>query len=1059
MDSAGSDRPQRRTALVGRELGRYDIQIAALSETRFADVGEIKEVGAGYTFFWSGRKSEERREAGVGFAIKTELVGKLSGLPKGINDRLMTLRLPLSGNKHATIVSAYAPTMTNPDEVKDKFYDDLDNVISATPRTDKLILLGDFNARVGTDHQTWEGVIGPEGVGKCNSNGLLLLRKCAEHDLLITNTVFRLPNRNKTSWMHPRSKHWHLIDYVIVRRTDRQDVKVTKTMCGADCWIDHRLVVSKLNLRIQPARRPQGKKAPKRLDVSKLNKDSMRQNFLTDICNQLDAMNLSSEDPEENWTVFHKTVLSSAASTLGHPSRKHQDWFDENDDEIQRLLEEKHRLLKAHQDDTSSVSKKAAYSNICKTVQTKLRDMQDSWLRKKTEEIQSFADRKDMKKFHDALKTIYGPKSSGATTLLSADGNTLLTDKEAILERWAEHFNSVLNRPSSINQDAIDRLPQIERNVLLDEFPTVTETRKAVQQLSSGKAPGADAIPAEVYKAGGLPMAEKLTELFHCMWRKEAIQQEFKDASIIHLYKRKGNPQVCDNHRGISLLSVAGKILAKILLNRLNAHLDQTGLIPESQCGFRKDRGTIDMIFTARQLQEKCQEQNVDLYMTFVDLTKAFDTVSRDGLWKIMAKFGCPPRFIAMVRQFHDGMQARVQNDGEFSEPFEVTNGVKQGCVLSPALFSMMFSAMLMDAFQDSDTGFPIRYRFDGNIFNLRRLQAKTKVQTDVLDELLYADDMDKNANTEAKMQRAMDQVSQSCDNYDLTISTKKTEVVHQPAPGKPYNEPTITVNGQKLKVVDKFTYLGSTLSRAVHIDDEITARIAKASVAFGRLRANVWERNGIKLDTKLKVYKAVVLPTLLYACETWTVYQRHAKRLNHFHLSCLRKLLKIKWQDKIPDTEVLRKAGMQSMHTVLKLAQLRWTGHVIRMPDARLPKKVFYGELQEGKRSQGGQKKRYKDTLKASLKDFKIPMGSWEQTAQERSKWRGLINKGAALYEKKRICEAERKRRERKAKTNVPPADSMTLTCSTCNRQFRARIGLVSHQRTHQHTSAQFKK
>ena len=897
---------------------------------------EIKEVGAGYTFFWSGRKSEERREAGVGFAIKTELVGKLSGLPKGINDRLMTLRLPLSGNKHATIVSAYAPTMTNPDEVKDKFYDDLDNVISATPRTDKLILLGDFNARVGTDHQTWEGVIGPEGVGKCNSNGLLLLRKCAEHDLLITNTVFRLPNRNKTSWMHPRSKHWHLIDYVIVRRTDRQDVKVTKTMCGADCWTDHRLVVSKLNLRIQPARRPQGKKAPKRLDVSKLNKDSMRQDFLTDICNQLDAMNLSSEDPEENWTVFHKTVLSSAASTLGHPSRKHQDWFDENDDEIQRLLEEKHRLHKAHQDDTSSVSKKAAYSNICKTVQTKLRDMQDSWLRKKTEEIQSFADRKDMKKFHDALKTIYGPKSSGATTLLSADGNTLLTDKEAILERWAEHFNSVLNRPSSINEDAIDRLPQIECNVLLDEFPTVTETRKAVQQLSSGKAPGADAIPAEVYKAGGLPMAEKLTELFYCMWRKEAIPQELKDASIIHLYKRKGNPQVCDNHRGISLLSIAGKILANILLNRLNVHLDQTGLIPESECGFRKDRGTIDMIFTARQLQEKCQEQNVDLYMTFVDLTKAFDIVSRDGLWKIMAKFGCPPRFIAMVRQFHDGMQARVQNDEEFSEPFEVTNGVKQGCVLAPTLFSMMFSAMLMDAFQDSDTGFPIRYRFDGNIFNLRRLQAKTKVQTDVLDELLYADDMDKNASTEAKMQRAMDQVSQSCDNYDLTISTKKTEVVHQPAPGKPYNEPTITVNGQKLKVVDKFTYLESTLSRAVHIDDEITARIAKASVAFGRLRANVWERNGIKLDTKLKVYK------------TSCMHVRPGQYTN-----------------------------AMGMHTVLKLAQLRWTGHVIRMPDARLPKKVFYGELQEGKRSQGGQKKRYKDTLKASLKDFEIPMGS----------------------------------------------------------------------------------
>ena len=204
-------------------------------------------------------------------------------------------------------------------------------------------------------------------------------------------------------------------------------------------------------------------------------------------------------------------------------------------------------------------------------------------------------------------------------------------------------------------------------------------------------------------------------------------------------------------------------------------------------------------------------------------------------------------------------------------------------------------------------------------------------------------------------MQGAVDRMSKACDNFQLTISTKKTEVVHQPAPGKPYSEPTITVNGQKLQVVDKFTYLGSTLFRAVHIDNEVTARTAKDSVAFGRLRTNVWERNGIRLDTKLKVYKAVVLSTLLYACETWTVYQRHAKKLNHFHL---RKLLKIRWQDKIPDTEVLKKANMQSVHTLLKLAQLRWTGHVTRMPDERLPKKFLYGELQVGKRSQGGQKK-----------------------------------------------------------------------------------------------------
>ena len=460
-------------------------------------------------------------------------------------------------------------------------------------------------------------------------------------------------------------------------------------------------------------------------------------------------------------------------------------------------------------------------------------------------------------------------------------------------------------------------------------------------------------------------------------------------ATFIHLFKRKGNPQVCDNHRGISLLSIAGKNLAKVLLNRLNEHLEQSGLLPESQCGFRKDRGTIDMIFRA------CQEQNVDLYMTFVDLTKAFDTVNR-GLWKIMAKFGCPAKFIAMVRQFHDGMLARVQNDSEFSDPFPVTNGVKQGCVLASTLFSMMFSAMLTDAFQDGDNGIPMRYRFDGKLLNLRRLQAKSKVQIEVPDEFLFADDMAKGAPTEEKMQTGVDQVSDSCDSYDLTISIKKTEEVYQPLLGKPYKEPSITMKDQRLQVVDKFTYLGSTLSRVVHIDDKVNARIAKASAAFGRLRGSIWDRSGIRRDTKLKVYRSVVLPTLLYACETWTVYQRHAKRLNHFRTSCLRKLLKIKWKDRIPDTEVLKRAGMQSVHTLLNLAQLRWTGHVTRMPDERLPKKILYGELQVGKRSHGGQKNVFKDTLKASLKDFNIPTESWKQIAQDRTKWRGLIRRGA---------------------------------------------------------------
>ncbi|CAB4029096.1 Hypothetical predicted protein, partial [Paramuricea clavata] len=204
LDKDDANRPERRTALVAKELSRYKVDIAALSETRFAEEGQLRELKAGYTFFWSGRGKDERRESGVGFAIKNDLIGKLTSLPKGVNDRLMTLTLQLKGKRYATIVSCYAPTMTNPDDIKDKFYEELDTIIASTPKQDKLVVLGDFNARVGSDVEAWDEVIGKHGVGSCNSNGLLLLRLCAEHHLSVTNTLFQLPIRNKTTWMHSR---------------------------------------------------------------------------------------------------------------------------------------------------------------------------------------------------------------------------------------------------------------------------------------------------------------------------------------------------------------------------------------------------------------------------------------------------------------------------------------------------------------------------------------------------------------------------------------------------------------------------------------------------------------------------------------------------------------------------------------------------------------------------------------------------------------------------------------------------------------------------------------
>ncbi|BHF72107.1 hypothetical protein SprV_0401517000 [Sparganum proliferum] len=793
LDNPRSNRPERRTALVARELARYKVDIAALSESRFSEQGQLEEVGAGYTFFWSGRPRAERRDAGVAFAIRNDIVGRLPCLPQGINDRLMSLRLPLRrGGKFATIISAYAPPLTSPMAARDKFYEDLHALLTTVSKADKLIVLGDFNARVGTDHTAWRGVLGPHGLRGSNDNGLLLLRTCAEHRLILTNTFFCLPEREKSTWRHPRSRQWHLLDYVLVRRRDQRDVLVTKAIAGADGWTDHRLVISKMRIRLQPCRRPQGKRPPGKLNVALLSLPAHHLHFSTELAQRLDNLPIvaaAADDAAtaaaaaENASVENRlcqlrdTVQSTALAVLGRARRQHQDWFDDNDAVISNLLAEKNRLHKAYVDHPTA-DNKAAFYRSRRQLQQRLREMQDAWTARKAEEIQGYADRNEWKNFFSAIKAVYGPPTKGTAPLLSADGSTLLTEKTQILQRWAEHFRGVLNRPSAISDAAIDRLPQVETNADLELPPSLQETVRAVQQLSSGKAPGSDAIPAEVYKHGCPQLMDHLTALFQEMWRQGEVPQDFKDATIVHLYKRKGNRQICDNHRGISLLNIAGKIFARILLNRLNNHLEQ-GLLPESQCGFRRHRGTTDMIFAARQLQEKCQEMRTHLYSTFVDLTKTFDTVNREGLWKIMQKFGCPERFIAIVRQLHDGMMARVTDNGAVSEAFAVTNGVKQGCVLAPTLFSLMFSAMLIDAYRDERPRIRIAYRTDGQLLNQRRMQFQSHVSTTMVHELLFADDCALNTTSEEEMQRIMDLSSAACANFGLVINAQKTVVMH----------------------------------------------------------------------------------------------------------------------------------------------------------------------------------------------------------------------------------------------------------------------------------------
>ena len=330
--------------------------------------------------------------------------------------------------------------------------------------------------------------------------------------------------------------------------------------------------------------------------------------------------------------------------------------------------------------------------------------------------------------------------------------------------------------------------------------------------------------------------------------------------------------------------------------------------------------------------------------------------------------------------------------------------------------------------------------------FNLQRLRAKTKVLNLLARDFLYADDCALAANTLEDAQEIVNCFATSASRFGRSINIKKTEVICQSRPNSSHSGGILHINNTPLVSVEKFCYLGSVLSRDATIDEDVTQRIAKASQAFGRLRHRLWSNHGVKLQTKINVYQAVVISTLLYGAEAWTHYRRHIKKLDQFHMRCLRAISNVKWQDRIPNTEVLERCRIHGIEAMVKRAQLRWAGHVRRMADSRLPKAIFYGQIALGERSRGRPLKRYKDCLKATLKECSIDPDTWENEALNRSSWRRMCHEGVEQFEERRIKAAMERRQKRKA----GPSASGPFVCTVCGRHCAAQIGLISHLRKH---------
>jgi hypothetical protein len=897
-----------------------------------------------------------------------------------------------------------------------------------TADSDILILVGDFNARVGScTNDDDRDIVGKFGVDQRNEAGDNLVEFCALNGLRIMNTVFKKRDRLKHTWQHPGTKNWHCIDYVMFRQTQSRKCTNVEVKRSAECWSDHKLLAAEIRLRATRKYRQLEQVPQKKLDVALLRSDTMEG------CNARLAYEkaLATEWKESQilgqgvtYLAMEKGILRAAETVLPPLIRRQPDWFRDNETELQKIIRERD-ICNQRWLQSGGLREHEEFKKARRAVVKAVRRAKNSWFRNMAEACQR-AEHGEKWKIISQMKTCRdGMRPTRKVGVRKTDG-LMCAGQNEVLERWREHFNKILNVPSIFRQDVTDNIKQEPVREWMRNPPSIEEIEAAMVKLKFKKAAGNNGILPEMVRCGGRVLAQWLADIVTKIWKEGGEIQAWKDAVMIPIPK-KGDMSICDNWRGISLLDVVGKVFARVMQIRLQKVAEE--VLPESQCGFRKGRGCTDMVFAIRQLVEKMREHRSKGFILFVDLTKAYDSVPRAVLWQVLHKIGIPEETVRMVQSLHEGMEAVVRVGNETTEKIQVNNGVRQGCTLAPTLFNLYLAAVIKQWREQCDElGITVKHNNNGGrLSDTRNQQSYVNCK---ITELQFADDAAAVVCTREGLEQATNLLIRITSEWGLTVSLKKTEFMvvgeHSDAEESP-----IMIPGQiqGINRVREFTYLGSRISEEGGVASEVSQRILKASKMFGALSQAVFMDRDLSRFIKSFVYRATVWNTLLYGSETWAVTQKEIRRLETFNNRCLRTLAGVTKRqqeaDRITSQQIRDRCEVRwSVEEEIRARRLRWVGHVARMEENRIPKILLFSRL-EKKRNPGGQKLRWKDRIQRDFKEVGIDSSKWYELAQDRNLWTSISLK--------------------RGKTGI---QTEQMECGNCGQLCKGKGGLATHKR-----------
>ncbi|KAK3522070.1 hypothetical protein QTP70_022609, partial [Hemibagrus guttatus] len=818
----------------GRELAdmmeRRKVDILCVQETRWKG-SKARSIGAGFKLFYYGVDSKRN---GVGVVLKEEFVRNVLEV-KRVSDRVMSLKLEIEGVM-LNVVSGYAPQVGCELEEKERFWSELDEVMESIPTGERVVIGADFNGHVGEGNTGDEEVMGKFGVKERNLEGQMVVDFAKRMDMGVVNTYFQKREEHRVTYKSGGRRTQ--VDYILCRRGNLKEISDCKVVVGESVARQHRMVVCRMTLMVCKTKRS---KIEKKTKWWKLKKEECCEEFRQKLRQALGGQVVLPDDWETTAEVIRETGRKVLGVSSGRRKEDKETWWwnEEVQDSIQRK-----RLAKKKWDMDRTEENRQEYKELQRRVKREVSKAKQ----KAYEELYTRLDTREGEKdlYRLARQRDRDGKDVQQVRVIKDRDGRVLTSEESVQRRWKEYFEELMNEENE-REKRVEGVNSVEQKV--DKIRK-DEVRKALKRMKSGKAVGPDDIPVEVWKCLGEAAVEFLASLFNRVLESERMPEEWRRSVLVPIFKNKGDVQSCSNYRGIKLMSHTMKVWERVVEARLRKVVE----ICEQQYGFMPRKSTTDAIFALRILMEKYRDGQKELHCVFVDLEKAYDRVPREELWYCMRKSGVAEKYVRVVQDMYERSRTVVRCAVGQTEEFNVEVGLHQGSALSPFLFAIVMDQLSEEVRQESPW------------------------------TMMFADDIVICSESREQVEENLERWRFALERRGMKVSRSKTEYM---CVNERVGSGTVRLQGEEVKKVQEFKYLGSTVQSNGECGKEVKKRVQAGW--------NGWRKvSGVLCDQKIsarikgKVYRTVVRPAMLYGLETVSLRKRQESELEVAELQML---------------------------------------------------------------------------------------------------------------------------------------------------------------------------